>query len=455
MAYPLQPPAADCAPRGRAQRPALHGGEPSVWCRREGVRHASGGRRQGARGQVAAAPPVLGGLLLGLGLLALLLAVQRWRGPQVAVLRVRRAPLVQRVVASGRVLPPAVVSVGTQVAGRVVEVAVDEGARVEAGALLLALDGAAQAAELARARAGLATARARRGQLLAVSAPQQAQALRRAEVELAQAERNVERTRELQAQGVATRAQLDDAQAALALAQSQQQAASTQAQASGRGGAERQLAEAAVAQAEAEVAAAEARFEQTRLVAPGPALVLRRDVEPGDAVQPGRTLLTLVRRGRTRLSVEPDERNLAFLRPGQRALASAEAFPAERFEAVVESLAPGVDPTRGTVEVKLAVPRPPAYLRPDMTVSVDVEVGRREGVLVLPVEWVRDAASEHPWALVARGGRARRAELRLGLQGEAKVEVVEGLSEGDLVLSPAAGVEAGARVRPQLAGGEG
>jgi HlyD family secretion protein len=172
-----------------------------------------------------------------------------------------------------------------------------------------------------------------------------------------------------------------------------------------------------------------------------------RDVEVGDVVAAGRALLVLAEDGPTRLTVQPDEKNLAVLRVGQPAEAAADAFPAEPFAAQVSYLAPAVDPARGTVEVRLAVPAPPAFLRPDMTVSVNVEVGRKADALVVPAESVRDGATD-PWVLRVADGRAERRAVRVGLRGEGMIEVLEGLAPGDAVVLPAAGViEAGARVR--------
>ncbi len=110
-------------------------------------------------------------------------------------------------------------------------------------------------------------------------------------------------------------------------------------------------------------------------------------------------------------------------------------------------IAPAVDAGRGTIEVRVAVPEPPASLRPDMTVSVNVEVGRKPDALVVPAEAVRDAATD-PWVIRVVDGRAERRAVRLGLRGEGMLEVLDGLAPGDAVVPPAAGVvEAGARVR--------
>lgn len=387
-------------------------------------------------------------------LLAALGAVRALRGPEVEGLRVTRGPLVHRVVVSGRVSSPSRVVIASQVAGVVETVAVEEGQRVAPGQVLLRLDGASQQAEVERARAGVLQARARLTQLLEVSAPQRAQAVRQAEVEREQAGKALERAQSLFEAGVMTRTQLDDARAAAELARSRLASAEAQASASTRGGPEQRLAEAALAQAEAERTAAEARLAQTVLSAQGAAVVLRRDVEPGDSVQPGVALLALARVGDVQLTVEPDERSLAYLQPGQSALASADAFARERFPARVRTVAPSVDPERGTVEVKLDLPQPPDYLRPGMTVSVDIEVGRRDGALLLPTGAVRDAASDAPWVLVLQDGRAARREVKLGLKGEGQVEVREGLQEGDVVMT-ARQVRPGQRARVRLAQGEG
>jgi HlyD family secretion protein len=93
------------------------------------------------------------------------------------------------------------------------------------------------------------------------------------------------------------------------------------------------------------------------------------------------------------------------------------------------------------------LPAAPAHLRPDMTVSVNVEVGRRADALVVPAESIRDAATA-PWVLRVVDGRAERRPVRVGLRGEGMIEVVDGLAPGDAVVLPAAGaVEVGARVR--------
>jgi HlyD family secretion protein len=102
------------------------------------------------------------------------------------------------------------------------------------------------------------------------------------------------------------------------------------------------------------------------------------------------------------------------------------------------------------VEVKLTVPRPPAYLIQDMTISVDIQVARRDHTLVLPAADIRDAQSDAPWVLVAESGRARRRQVKLGLVDIGKVEILDGLGEAALVIPTAAAVGEGNRLRPRV-----
>ena len=149
--------------------------------------------------------------------------------------------------------------------------------------------------------------------------------------------------------------------------------------------------------------------------------------------------------------VEIDERNLRLLALGQKALASADAYPQQRFPAELVYINPGVNAQTGAVEVKLDVPSPPPELRQDMTVSVDVEVARRPNALLVPASAVHDADSAAPWVLRVENGSAERRPVGLGLRSGGFAEVISGLSEGDLVIPASATTIAGARVRAAAA----
>ena len=392
------------------------------------------------------------GVALGVALmLALYLMRNVLLGTPVKAYAATSGELVQTVVASGRIISPRRVTIALQGTGRVRRVAVAEGQAVEAGQLLIELDDSENLASLAQAHAAVAQARAKVRQLNELDRPLAAQTLAQAQATSLQTRRALERSRDLVAQGFVSQAATDDAQRANQIATSQVASAQAQVDASLLGGSAAAVARAALEQAVASEQVAQVRLAQGRVLAPSKGVLISRSVEVGDIVQPGKALMVFAASGHTQVSVQLDEKNLAKIQLGQKAYASADAFPSQRFDAVVAYINPGVDATRGAVEVKLDVANPPAYLRQDMTVSVDIETARRSAALVIASNTVEEAASDKPWVLVVRNGRAVKQFVRLGLRGNTRVEVLDGLVAGEGVVPVSkVGVKAGQRVRADV-----
>jgi len=350
------------------------------------------------------------------------------------------------VVASGRVLPPAKVEVGATITGRVERVPVREGARVKAGEVLVELERAELAAAAAQARAAAARARARVASVRTLALPTAQAGLQQAEANLRLAEQEERRNRELLAKGFISQARLDEAVRQLEVSRSVLASARANAGAQAAEGAEAQQAQSQLAEAEAALATAEARLAQTRIRAPGDGVVLERLIEPGDIVQPGRRLISLALDGAVRLVVQVDEKNLPLIRQGAVAVAAADAFPNERFEAVVSYISAGVDPARGSVELRFDVAKPPPALRADMTVSIDLPGPLLKQALMLPADAVRQLQTDAPWVLVDREGKAVRTAVKAGLQTQGRVAIAEGLKARDRVVLNRE-VEDGTRIR--------
>jgi len=369
-------------------------------------------------------------------------------GTPVATSVVMRGDIVQTVVASGRVMSPQRISVSAVSTDRVVRIPVEEGQDVKRGGVLIELDDADERAAVAQARAAVAQAEARIRQIGEVALPGARQSLVGAQANMVLARQQFDRAQDLKAKGFVSAAALDDAKRNLDVAQSQLESARLSVGTYGPAGSDFVVAQTALAQARAAVEAAQARLDQSVIRAPADGTLIGRNVEPGDVVQPGKELMVLAPAGETQVVVQIDEKNLSQLRLGQSALGSADAYPHERFAAELVYVNPGIDALRGSVEVKLRIPKPPVYLRQDMTVSVDIEVGRHANVLVIPSGAVFDAAGTKPWVLAMEGGRAVKRPVTLGLKGSGSVEVVAGLAAGESVVAAAgAGVLPGQRVR--------
>ena len=369
-------------------------------------------------------------------------------GTPVEAYRAARSDLVQSVVASGRIATPQRVSVGAVITGRVTRIPVNEGQGVRRDDILIELDSDDERAAVAQARGALAQAEAKVRQLRELGLPAAEQALLQAQANDTQARQHLERTTELKSKGFVSQSALDDAQRNAQVAESQLRAARLQVESNRPQGSDFALAQTALAQARAALNLAQAKLDQTVIRAPVNGTLIARSVEPGNVVQSGKELMVLAPAGETQVVVQIDEKNLAQLRLGQQALASADAFPKERFAAELVYINPGIDALRGSVEVKLRVANPPDYLRQDMTVSVDIEVARRRAAVVIPTDAVHDAGGAQPWVLAVDGWRAQRRPVKLGLKGDGRVEVLEGVAPGDRVIPVAlAAVKSGQRVR--------
>lgn len=376
--------------------------------------------------------------------------VVRARGPKVKVALATRRDLEQHVVASGRVWVPTRVQVAAQTPGLVVAVGAIEGQRVKAGDLLVQIDDAEARAAVSQAKAAVDQANARVEQLRRVGAIVATEAVRQADTNLDRAEVELGRVQKLAASGALAQSALDDAQRSVDLARAQKTAAEAQRIASAPMGADSRVALTALLQAQAQFAGANVRLAQTRIVAHHDGVVLTRSVEHGDVVQPSRTLMIVAADAEPQLVFQPDERNLAWIALGQKARASADAYPQEVFDAEVSYIAPSIDPQRGSVEVRLRVPRAPGFLLPDMTVSVDLTVARRQKALVVPSDAVRDASTPAAWVFAVENDRLVRKNVKLGIRGEGATEISEGVEEGAVVVLPDAQPrEAGERVRTE------
>jgi RND family efflux transporter MFP subunit len=314
---------------------------------------------------------------------------------------VERGSAIEAVAATGAVEPSVLVPVAPRSAGRLAEIAVDEGARVRRGQLLARLEvpDLERSIDELRARERLARAQAERaGELVA-----------RGFLSSAELDR--------------TRAELDAAAAALARAQAQR--------------------------------------DYALLLAPADGSVLRRDGEVGQFVAAGQTVLTLACCAPLRVTAEVDEEDIVRVQPGQAVAMRANALPELRLAGAVQAITPKGDPVARSYRVRIALDdaarAEAAGLRSGMTVDVNIVVARREAALLLPARAVV-GADKTVWVVDAAGRLARRdVQLRAGGGGAGRSEIAGGLEEGAQVVlgAPQPGWREGRRVTTARRGGVG
>mgnify|MGYP003407589428 FL=1 len=346
-----------------------------------------------------------------------------WQGPLLSGYSISSMPLVQTVVATGRVVTVSRTQVGSEITGVVLKRLVQEGDRVTRGDLLLVLRSDELTAQVRQAEAAL-------NELMSSTRPQASVDLANAQVQLAQASRELQRRRILAKDSVISKEELEQSEKAESLARNNVESARLKALALAPGKAEEIVLRERLVALQAQLAKTQVRSEVT-------GIVLTRNVEPGDLVQPGMTLFTIALDGNTEIRVPLDERNLPRLALQQNASVIADAYPDRPFPAQINFIAPSIDPERGTVEVRLTVDPVPDFLRQDMTVSVNIETDQRAHARVIPNDALGNVQGNKAIVLLLRDGKIHRQTVTLGLRGLAMSEVVSGLQDGEQVLADA------------------
>ena len=277
-------------------------------------------------------------------------------------------------------------------------------------------------------------------QLQTARRPQAIAALAQAESQFAQATRETKRRTELLEKQSIAQETVEQSKNALATARAAVEQARLLVQSLAPGESEERILK-------ERLAAAQAMLLKTTIRAEVSGTILTRNVEPGDLVQPaGKILFEIARAGDTEILIPLDERNLGTLALGQSATCIADAYPNQIFDARVNFIAPTIDPQRGTVDIRLKVDPVPAYLRQDMTVSVNILTGQVKQGLAVPNDALMDVRGTQAYVMVVRDGRAQRVAITLGLRGLANTQATSGLMPGEWVLQGAKAQE-GERVR--------
>jgi len=338
------------------------------------------------------------------------------RKPAVDVVLVQN-PENQQVIllnANGYVTPRRRATVAAKITGQVIAVYAEEGMRVRAGQVLARLDDS-------DARVRLQSAKAERDASAATIAD--------LEVNLANAQRELTRTRGLQAAGVRSVEALDQSQTAvdslkarLALARKQVDAA------------------------DAQIRVAQQDLDNCTVHSPFDGLVVSKDAQVGEMVSPisagggfTRTgIATVVDMKSLEIEVDVNESNIALVKPGQDVIANLDAYPSWNIPGRVRTIIPTADRQKATVKVRISFLKLDPRILPDMGIKVAflelrAAKGKTDVVTLIPSEAVRQDNGE-PAVFVVRDGKVEKREVSLGAKRGASVEVLAGLAQGESVV---------------------
>ena len=333
---------------------------------------------------------------------------------RVSFAAVERRDLTATVSAPGWVQATSSVDISAEVPGRIVEMAVAEGDRVEAGQLLLRLDDARYRSQVEQTRAARNAAEAN---------------LTLAEARLDKAARDLVRLERLHEDGLASEEAVEGARTDHRVAEAETEARRQE-----------------VARAAASLEVSRDDLAKTLYRAPLAGIVSRLNVEAGENVvvgtmnNPGTVILSIADMSGMEVEAEVDETDVVSVSVGQSAIITVDAIQNEEFPGTVVSVGnSGRGASRGTVdevvnfEVVVAFDEPDPRLRPGMTADIEVETEHRPDVLSLPIQSLvaRSRGAVEDDRRKARGEEPEKEEREKeppsAEEEERRKEIVEGV----------------------------
>ena len=280
----------------------------------------------------------------------------------------------REAIALGTLISNESVAVSSEIAGRIAKVGFKEGQAISAGTLLFQLDDRVLKAELHQARANLELAR-----------------------------RNAERADELHSRKLASARERDEASANLALA-------------------------------EATLELAQARLQRASILAPFDGITGLRSVSPGDYVNPGQQLVNLESIDPLKVEFRLAEIALPALAVGQSLEVRVDAYPGESFAGEVYAIDPRLDVANRSIGVRAWVPNADGRLRPGLFAQVNLRFASKPDAILVPEQAIMPRGNE-AFVYVIEDGKAAMRPVKTGLRRSGRVELVEGVAQGDTVIT--------------------
>ena len=302
------------------------------------------------------------------------------RAAAVEVAKVQTMTLVDETQAVGSLRSLQGVMMRPEVGGRVKQIFFSDGQRVRKGQVMVQFEDQLQVAQMAQAKA-----------------------------ELSIAEANHKRNQELVTQNFISKRSLDESGAALEVAR-------------------------------AKLSLADATLQRLKVLAPFDGITGLRQINVGDYLKDGADMVNIEDIDAVLLDFRLPERFQAKIRAGQKAQLTVDALPGRPFTAIVQAVDPLIEANGRSVAVRGCIDNRQQQLRPGMFARVNAVFGARENALVIPEEAIIPQGGRTFVVKVVPGDKpdtlvSERVAVKTGLRQPGKVEILEGLSADDTVVT--------------------
>jgi RND family efflux transporter MFP subunit len=382
---------------------------------------------------------VLGATIAGCGKTKADEAPQTQASRVVRLVRVEKGNLPRTVTVTGTLAADEEVVASFKVAGRISQIAVDLGSTVSRNQIIARLDPTDFLLRIEQAEAALRQTRARLG--LAPDGsddrvdPEKTAPVREARAVLDEARQNRERAEKLHEKNYISKMDFDSAVSRLLVAESRYQASVEEVR-------DRQ---ALLAQRKSELALSRQQLADATLYAPIDGAVRERKTSVGEFLAAGSPVAVIVRTHPLRLKVSVPERDAAAIRVGQMTRVRVEGDPIEHTGRVVR-LSPVLEKQNRTLTVEAEVENRQGRLRAGSFATAEILIDARQEVVLAPASAIVTFAGIEK-VLEEKQGRAIERRVRTGRRAGGRVEILEGVAPGDLIVADPGNLSGGELVK--------
>jgi RND family efflux transporter MFP subunit len=279
---------------------------------------------------------------------------------------------------------------------------VEEGDSVKKGQIIAVVDHESVEAQVNQAKAALVTAEAQRTQ---------------AQVALSQTEKDLERLRNLYAEGATSRQSLEKIEAEYKSLVAQHE-----------------LAQARVDQSQAGLNQALIQLSECFITAPISGVIAQKFLEEGDMAMVTRPIFAIMDVDSVKVKADLAERYLRQVHSGTEAALEVDTYSDRSFQGRVTRISPVLNVINRTAQLEITIPNPEHLLKPGMFARIALTLVRKENVPIIPeAAVIRDESGLH--VFVVEKGVARRRKVTLGLEEGPRVEVADGLRPGEMLVT--------------------
>jgi len=329
------------------------------------------------------------------------------RGPMtVELAKVVRASISDEILVVGNLIGDATVSVVPRAAGRLQDIYVRLGDRVNRGQRIAKIEDFEIVEQVKQAEAAQEVSLA---------------TIRQREADLKQAQTSAERSRSLYERQLLPRQTLDDNEA-------RYQAAVAQLD----------LARAQASQSKARLEELRINLANTTVTSPVNGFVARRAVDPGAYVSQQAPVADVVDITTVRLVANVVEKDLKQMKAGDPTRVQVDAFPGETFKGRIARVSPVLDPSTRTAPIEIEIPNSEYRLKPGMYARVGITTNVKKDALVVPVNAVVDLGGRRG-VFQPQGDSAVFHSVQVGTEEKSLIEILGGINEGDFVITTGAG----------------